>query len=367
MFGAKGFDDVPISTAVRASGALPMVYAPVQVKGRELIDGGIVSTTNLDIAVEAGAKLVVVINPIVPFVNDFCRGRSARCAGAPAYGSRDMGFPQIGYQAFKLLAHQRLHELAERWEDRYPGVDIVLIEPEPTDELMFQTSMMNFASRVEIARHGFESVTKHLAGEYDRYQRDRRAPRARHLGRSGCARWSSTSMSEQRASSAWRKILEGTDRRAAAPVGAGRLIEPRLADRARRRGSYSALSTALSRRSEAAELRIAMRTCRGSPRAAPPATSTPARARRAASSPPSMRRVGRPHEVGLAVGHLEPALAQGRGQSRTRSRQIPATRRASSSEQLRRASRAPAWETSETPRSGSSSASSSSEPGPPSA
>ena len=40
VFGADGFDDVPISTAVRASGALPMVYAPVEVKGRELIDGG---------------------------------------------------------------------------------------------------------------------------------------------------------------------------------------------------------------------------------------------------------------------------------------------------------------------------------------
>ena len=35
---------------------------------------------------------------------------------------------------------------------------------------MFQTSMMSFTSRVEIARHGFESVTKQLAGEYDRYQ-----------------------------------------------------------------------------------------------------------------------------------------------------------------------------------------------------
>ena len=46
----------------------------------------------------------------------------------------------------------------------------MLIEPEPTDELMFQTSMMSFTSRVEIARHGFESVTKQLAGEYDRYQ-----------------------------------------------------------------------------------------------------------------------------------------------------------------------------------------------------
>src|SRR6202163_2071558 len=71
VFGAKGSDDVPISTAVRASGALPMVYAPVRVKDRELIDGGMVSTTNLDIAVQAGAKLIVVINPIVPFVNDF--------------------------------------------------------------------------------------------------------------------------------------------------------------------------------------------------------------------------------------------------------------------------------------------------------
>jgi NTE family protein len=70
VFGANDWDDVPISTAVRASTALPMVYKPVKVKDRELVDGGIVSTTNLDIAVEAGAKFVVVVNPLVPFVND---------------------------------------------------------------------------------------------------------------------------------------------------------------------------------------------------------------------------------------------------------------------------------------------------------
>src|ERR1700736_2115887 len=40
VFGVEGTDDVPISKAVRASGALPMVYAPVRVKDRELIDGG---------------------------------------------------------------------------------------------------------------------------------------------------------------------------------------------------------------------------------------------------------------------------------------------------------------------------------------
>jgi NTE family protein len=203
VFGAEGSDDVPISTAVRASGALPMVYAPVRVNDRELIDGGIVSTTNLDIAVEAGARLIVVINPIVPFVNDFKTLHGER----PRHVS-DMGFPQIGYQAFKLVAHQRLHELAQHWEERYPGVDIVLIEPESNDELMFQTSMMNFASRVEIARHGFESVTQHLAGEYERYQEvaerhglEISAKRVRKVVEH---------FDEPEEVSAWRKILEGT-------------------------------------------------------------------------------------------------------------------------------------------------------------
>jgi NTE family protein len=208
VFGAEGMDDVPISTAVRASGALPMVYSPVKVGDRELIDGGIVSTTNLDLAVEAGAKLVVVINPIVPFVNDFASTITTMRGKRPRRVS-DMGFAQIGYQVFKLVAHQRLHELAKGWESRYPGVDIVLIEPEPTDELMFQTSMMSFTSRVEIARHGFESVTKKLAGEYDRYQDvaerhglDISAKRVRQV----VAHFDE----ETGETSAWRKILEGT-------------------------------------------------------------------------------------------------------------------------------------------------------------
>ena len=209
VFGQDGYDDVPISTAVRASGALPMVYAPVKVGERELVDGGLVSTTNLDIAVEAGAKLIVVINPIVPFVNDFSE-TVRTLGGVRAKRVSDMGFPQIGYQAFKLLAHQRLHEMAERWEERYPGVDIVLIEPEPADKLMFQTSIMSFASRVEIARHGFESVTQHLAGEYERYSEvaerhgiDISGERLRKV----VAHFDDV---DPEPASAWRKILEGT-------------------------------------------------------------------------------------------------------------------------------------------------------------
>src|SRR4051794_32515429 len=118
VFGVEGWDDVPISTAVRASTALPMVYTPVKVRDRELVDGGIVSTTNLDIAVEAGANLVVVVNPLVPYVNDFETEIPTLLRGSRPRHVSDMGLPQIGYQAFKLMAYQRLHEMARQWEQR---------------------------------------------------------------------------------------------------------------------------------------------------------------------------------------------------------------------------------------------------------
>jgi NTE family protein len=208
VLGVDGANDVPISTAVRASGALPMVYAPVRVHDRDLIDGGMVSTTNLDLAVQAGAKLVVVINPIVPFVNDFS-STVTTLRGRRPQRVADMGFAQIGYQVFKLVAHQRLHELAKGWEERYPGVDIVLIEPESNDELMFQTSMMSFASRVEIARHGFESVTKQLAGEYEGY-RDVAERHGLEISAKRLRKVVAHFDDEPQSVSAWRKILEST-------------------------------------------------------------------------------------------------------------------------------------------------------------
>ena len=208
VFGARDWDDVPISRAVRASTALPMVYQPVMVKERQLIDGGIVSTTNLDIAVEAGAKFVVVVNPIVPFVNDYSKEITTLRGSRPRRVA-DMGFPQIGYQAFKLLAYQRLHEVARQWEQRYPGVDIVLIEPEPNDELMFQTSMLNFTSRIDIARHGFQSVTYQLAGDYERFK----AICERHGIQISATRVRKVVKhfnAERERVGAWRKILEQT-------------------------------------------------------------------------------------------------------------------------------------------------------------
>src|SRR2546421_6421328 len=185
-----------------------MIYEPVAIKGRQLVDGGIRSTTNVDIAVEHGAKFVVVVNPLVPNVTVFDNVISTML-GSRGRRVADMCFPQIGYQAFKLLAHQRLHEAVRQWEDKYPGVDIILIEPDPNDELMFDTNIMNFTRRVDIARHGFESVTLQLAQDYDRL----RSVCAKHGIEISATRVRKVIRHferEKERTRAWRRILEQT-------------------------------------------------------------------------------------------------------------------------------------------------------------
>jgi predicted acylesterase/phospholipase RssA len=208
VFGAEGWDDTPISRAVRASTALPMLYKPVRVGDRELVDGGIISTTNVDVAVAAGATLIIVVNPLVPYVGDHDRSHPDMPGSRPSHIS-DMGMAQIGYQSFRLIAWQRLHEVAARWEKRYPDVDIVLIEPDADDRLMSETAIMDFTKRVEIARHGFQSVTVKLADNYDYYKEimarhgitisaTRVRKVVRHVTR------------EQEKTRAWKRILEQT-------------------------------------------------------------------------------------------------------------------------------------------------------------
>ncbi|MDX6589373.1 MAG: hypothetical protein QOI84_647 [Solirubrobacterales bacterium] len=168
VFGEDEWSDVPISKAVQCSTTLPVVYKPVDLKGRQLVDGGIRSTTNVDIAVEKGAKFIVVVNPLVPYVNDF-ETTIPTVTGRRVRRVSDMGLPAIANQTFRLIAHQRLHQAVEQWKERYPGVDIILLEPDANDELMFGTPIMDYSRRLDIARHGFESVTAALARDYDRF------------------------------------------------------------------------------------------------------------------------------------------------------------------------------------------------------
>ena len=103
----------------------------------------------------------------MPYVNDFSKNIPT-ITGSRARRVSDMGVVAITNQTFRLLSHDRLHRAKEIWEERYPGVDIMLIEPELDDELMFGTSILDYSSRLQIAKHGFESVTLKLARDYER-------------------------------------------------------------------------------------------------------------------------------------------------------------------------------------------------------
>jgi predicted acylesterase/phospholipase RssA len=209
VFGEEGWNDVPISKAIQCSTALPVVYKPVDLKGRQMVDGGIRSTTNVDIAVEKGAKFIIVVNPLVPFVNDFEK-TIPTVFGTRVRRVSDMGLPAIANQTFRLIAHARLHEAVARWEEKYPGVDIILVEPQPDDELMFGTSIMDYSRRLKIARHGFESVTATLAKDYDRYKEiaDRHGLEISERRVRRVVERAAEEEPEQ--SSAWRRVLEQT-------------------------------------------------------------------------------------------------------------------------------------------------------------
>ncbi|MEA2195387.1 MAG: hypothetical protein QOG42_1821 [Solirubrobacteraceae bacterium] len=64
VFGAPGAPATSVAEAVQASCSVPWIFAPVQIAGREYVDGGVWSNTNLDIAPAGRATQVLCLNPI---------------------------------------------------------------------------------------------------------------------------------------------------------------------------------------------------------------------------------------------------------------------------------------------------------------
>ncbi|MCZ4495675.1 MAG: Patatin [Thermoleophilia bacterium] len=72
---------------------------------------------------------------------------------------------------------------------------------------MFSTQIMNVSQRVQIARHGFESVTKQLATDFDHY----REICARHgweISRRGVIEAFDDQPVADSSTARWRRILE---------------------------------------------------------------------------------------------------------------------------------------------------------------
>ena len=81
MFGAPGAPQAEVADAVLASCAIPWVFAPVGIGGRDYVDGGLWSPTNLDAAPAArGARVLCLVPTAGPLLARQPFGEAVRTA-----------------------------------------------------------------------------------------------------------------------------------------------------------------------------------------------------------------------------------------------------------------------------------------------
>src|SRR5258708_30316893 len=105
VFGRGHNDRAPISRAAAASAAIPVLYKPVKISGRECVDGGLRGTASIDLAIERGADLVICINPLVPFDNS---AHSIPKLGTDARRVSEKGFSAVVNHGTRTPLHARL-------------------------------------------------------------------------------------------------------------------------------------------------------------------------------------------------------------------------------------------------------------------
>src|SRR4029078_10508125 len=124
-------------------------------------DGAARGNASLDIAVEHGAKLIVCINPMVPLDNS--EHSNIPLLGPEGIYLSEKGMSAIASQSTRVTSHSPLHYHIKQLRKTCPDVDIILIEPSRHDYKMFFYNAMRYSARLLFARHGFESVTLHIA------------------------------------------------------------------------------------------------------------------------------------------------------------------------------------------------------------
>jgi len=150
-FGEAGHDDVPISTAVRASAALPGLFPPVEIGGRHYVDGALRKTLHASIALRHGARLVLCVNPLVPYDAALARLRGERLRPSLSEG----GLPMVLSQTFRAIIHSRMQVGMAKYGSEYRNADVMLFEPGRDDAVLFFTNVFSTASRKRLAEHAW--------------------------------------------------------------------------------------------------------------------------------------------------------------------------------------------------------------------
>jgi NTE family protein len=143
----------PLPDAMRAAAAVPIVYPPVRLGRRLLVDGAVSSSTNVDVAVEAGAEMIIVAAPL-------------------AYDHDDK--PALHLRAGKQLFDCRLErELAAA---REAGVEVLEIRPNAEEAEVHGLNLLRSGGNGEVANLSHERTTAALGSPEG--QKFRRAWRA---------------------------------------------------------------------------------------------------------------------------------------------------------------------------------------------
>lgn len=162
-FGAEGWDDVPISKAVQASAALPALYPPVEIRGRQFVDGALRRTMHASVAFDAGIDLFIGINPLVPV--DASQASHPRGQQTPRLASG--GLPMVLSQTFRTLLQSRMQVGMQRHAQQYDDIDQLVFEPSPRDGDMFFTSAFSYGARANVCDFAHAATLADLRARYD--------------------------------------------------------------------------------------------------------------------------------------------------------------------------------------------------------
>jgi NTE family protein len=142
-FGREDAPPADLADAVAASCAIPGFYRPVTIGGRRYVDGGLWSTSNLDILRNAELDLVVCLNPTSSLHPPFAWNPAERLAA----GMRRMSGRRLGSEAKKLRA---------------AGTEVVLIQPTSADHAVMGPNLMSTANRNPVIHTAIETVGEQL-------------------------------------------------------------------------------------------------------------------------------------------------------------------------------------------------------------
>ncbi len=170
VFGSEGYRDMHICQAITASCAIPYFFQPHQIDGSFYIDGSTGRVSHLDIAIDRGVKLIVVVNPRVPMENDM----ETTCLPSLSYGRcssiAELGINYTWEQAQRIENKEKLDLALRHYRQNHPDVDILLLEPGREESLLFFQSPMSNLARSMVMNYGYNLTLSHLRTTYPQFR-----------------------------------------------------------------------------------------------------------------------------------------------------------------------------------------------------